>query len=295
VAFLYVAHEHRTNVPSVSDNRRFTNYLNEQKEIEGMRADLNRYEDKWTAQAFDCHDGTKHDDLAFWTRLATESESPTLELACGTGRVVMPLAQAGLQVVGLEISQNMLAIARRKLARAEPEVRARVRLVQGDMTSFALQEQFGLIFIAFHSFQALLARDEQRGCLECCRRHLQPDGKLALNVFHPRLSLLAAPGSGDPAPEEFVGPEGVMVRETGHTDFDIANQRLTAQLQYECTASDGQVTVRKHLLELRYFFRFEMEWMLETCGLEVEALYGNFDRSPFRAESPEMIFVARTT
>ena len=257
-----------------------------------MKADLNRYEDPWTAEVYDFAYGTKEDDLAFWSQLAGEAEGPALELACGTGRVAIPLARARHRVTGLDISPNMLAVARTRLAREPVEVRSRLRLVQGDMTSFDLGERFALIFIAYHSFQALTSRVGQRRCLESCARHLDAKGRLAINVFNPRLSTLAA-GAGDYGPDEYSGPNGVIVRETAHTEFDIANQRLFWRPAYECTAPDGKVTMRQHLAELRYFFRFEMEWMLEACGFEVEALYGDFERSPFRAESGEMIFAAR--
>jgi SAM-dependent methyltransferase len=257
-----------------------------------MKADLNRYEDPWTAEVYDFQSGTKEDDLAFWLRLAGESEGPVLELACGTGRVAIPLARAGHRVTGLDVSPNMLAVARAKLAREPAEVHSRLRLAQGDMTSFDLGERFGLIFIAYHSFQALTSRAQQRRCLECCTRHLRSRGRLAINVFNPRLSTLVA-GVRDGGPDDYLGPDGVMVRETWRTEFDTANQRLFWRPAYECTAPDGQVTTRRHMAELRYFFRFEMEWMLEACSFELEALYGNFDRSPFAAESPEMIFIAR--
>ena len=259
-----------------------------------MKPDLNRYEDPWTADIYDFQVGAKGDDLAFWTQLAKEANGPVLELACGTGRVAIPLARTGFAVTGLDISPNMLAVARRKLEQEPAEVRSRLRLVQANMCDFDLSDSFGLIFIAFHSFQALLERNDHTSCLTCCRRHLRPDGRLALSVFNPRFSNLAA-GTADHEPDEYLGPEGVKIRETWRTEFDTASQRLVGRPRYECTSPDGRVAVRTHLLELRYFFRFEMEWMLEACGFELAALYGNFDRTPFAADSPEMIFVARRT
>ena len=258
-----------------------------------MKADLNRYEDPWTAEVYDYQSGLKDDDLAFWAALATEADGPILELASGTGRVAIPLARAGHQVTGLDVSPNMLAVARGKLEREAPEVRSRLRLVEGNMSGFSLDQEFGSIFIAFRSFQALLTLREQRRCLESCARHLRNDGRLAINVFNPRLSNLIKTGDRGQDPLEYMGPDNATVLETWQTEFDTANQRLVGRGRYECTMPNGVVTIREHLLELRYFFRFEMEWMLEACGFEVEALYGNFDRSPFTADSPEMIFVAR--
>lgn len=260
-----------------------------------MKSDLNRYEDEWTAEVYDYQVGQAWGDrdVPFWLTLAKETGGPVLELACGTGRVLLPLARAGLQVTGLDISPHMLAVARRKLEKEEPEVQARVQLVEGDMRDFALGERFGLVLIPFRSFQALLERGDQRRCLGCCASHLRPGGRLAIDVFNPRLSRVSTAGGVDEGPREYIGPDGVAVRQMGHTDYDLADQRLVNRVRYECGAPGGGVTVRGHALELRYFFRFEMEWMLEACGFEVESLYGDFERNQFSADSPEMIFVAR--
>src|SRR5574340_383525 len=157
------------------------------------RPDMNRYEDAWTAEVYDYEqaDGWGERDVPFYLDLAAEFPGPTLELACGTGRVTLPLARNGVEITGLDISPNMLAVAARKLAAEPREVRERVRLVPGDMSAFNLGARFPLIVIPFRAFQAMLTREEHRGCLRCCREHLRPDGRLAINVFNPRLSRLA--------------------------------------------------------------------------------------------------------
>lgn len=260
-----------------------------------MKDDLNRYEDPWTAEVYDFANAAEMSqrDLPFWLALAEESGGPVLELACGTGRVLLPLARAGHEITGLDISPHMLAVAKRKPDQEPPEAQARVRLVEGDMRDFALDRRFGLILIPYRSFHALLERSDQRNCLQRCAAHLKPGGRLAIDVFDPRLARISTPGGVDESPCEYPGPDGIIVRQSGHTDYDLPNQRLAWHARYECTAPDGTITVREHSLELRYFFRLEMEWMLEACGFEVEALYGDFDRRPFKGEGREMIFVAR--
>jgi hypothetical protein len=84
-----------------------------------------------------------------------------------------------------------------------------------------------------------------------------------------------------------------MVCWSGETEYDLASQTLRSRWRYERTTSSGETTISQHVLALHYFFRFEMEWMLEACGFEIEALYGDFDRGEFAADSSEMIFVAR--
>jgi SAM-dependent methyltransferase len=258
-----------------------------------VKADLNRYEDPWTAEVYDYQTQGRGNDVPFWLALAKEAEGETMEIASGTGRVLLPLARAGVRVTGLDASEAMLSVAHRKLQGEPIEVARRVTFVEGDMTRFDLGRRFGLIIIPFSAFQVLLTRADQRACLERCRAHLGPAGRLAIDVFNPGLARLTSPAPVPEDPREFAGPGGETVLWSGETEYDLAAQTLRSRWRYERTAPGGETTVSQHLLQLHYFFRFEMEWMLEACGFEVEALYGDFERSPFTADSPEIIVVAR--
>jgi SAM-dependent methyltransferase len=258
-----------------------------------MKEPVQLYNDEWSAEIYYGYQVTgPSDDFPFWQSLAEATGGPVLELACGTGRLLLPLARAGIEMVGLDLSPFMLAVTRRKLEQEPPEVQARCRLAKSTMADFSLGRQFGLIYIPAHGFQLLLTRGEQRSCLTSCARHLRPDGLLVMNVFNPRLDLLANPAGHEDGPSDFQGPGGVTIMCHGHSQYDLANQMVSGSWSYKYDSDQGHV-VREYSLTLRYSFRFEMEWMLEACGFEVEALYGNFDRGEFTAESPEMIFVAR--
>ena len=257
-----------------------------------MKEPVRLYDDEWSAEIYD-YEVQGLDDLPLWQSLAASAVGPVLELACGTGRLLLPLARAGFSVTGLDASQFMLAVARRKLAQEDHGVRARCRLVDGNMGRFALEERFGLIYIPARSFQILPTRDEQRSCLECCARHLRPDGRLAIDVFNPRLDLLISPEGHRVGPTEFEGPDGASIVHESHAQYDRASQALTADWWYVARDEEGTATRHDYRLEMRYLLRFEMEWMLEACGFEVEALYGDFERGEFSADSPELIFVAR--
>ena len=129
-------------------------------------------------------------DIAFYDRLAQAAGGPVLELGCGTGRIALALAQAGLSVTGVDVSAGMLALARRKSERLAAASRC-LTFVEADMARLDLGRRFGMAFIAFRSFQHLLTVDEQRATLTGVRRHLRPDGRLALHLFDPRFDLLA--------------------------------------------------------------------------------------------------------
>jgi ubiquinone/menaquinone biosynthesis C-methylase UbiE len=257
-----------------------------------MSADNILYNHPFPAEIYDA-EYQKLEDLPFWSDLAAVAGDPTLELACGTGRLVLPLARTGHDITGIDLSPHMLGIARRKLAQEQPEVQARVRLLDGDMRDFSLDKQFRLIFIAFRSFQILPSPESQRQCLENCCRHLAPGGLLAFNVFSPRLDLMSKPEGADFDHGSFTLADRTVVKETAHAVYDNVQQLLLANLRYECTTPDGGVICHEFSLQMRYLYRFELEWMLEACGFEVEAIYGNYDRSPYQAGSPEIIAVAR--
>ena len=153
------------------------------------------------------------DDAAFWRGMAEGAVAgPLLELGCGTGRVLIPLARAGFEMTGLDLSPQMLEVCRAKLADEPEDVRRRVTLVTGDMTSFELDGRFAAIFCAFNSFHHLRTIEQQMGCLERCRRHLLPGGVLVLDLFNP-----------DPAPPD--GPESARRRASRTTRAQLPPNR----------------------------------------------------------------------
>lgn len=123
-------------------------------------------------------------DVEFYLDSARRFGGPILELGTGTGRVLIPLADAGHEVVGVDLSRPMLDRAAAKL-RERPEPTSRVRLVEGDMTSFDLDQQFALALVPARSFQHVVTPEGQRLALNCIRRHLLPGGHLILDLFDP--------------------------------------------------------------------------------------------------------------
>ncbi len=130
------------------------------------------------------------EDTQFLLEQATITGGPILELACGTGRVLWPLAEAGFEITGLDLNRPMLAQAEGKAAARPADVRARARFLQSGMQEFDLKTTFGLVFSTFRSFQALLTVEEQRSCLRSVHRHLRPGGRLVLDLFDPQLDRL---------------------------------------------------------------------------------------------------------
>lgn len=256
---------------------------------------FNLYE--FTAAFYDVtYNRMRQTDVGFYVDLHRETPGGTLEIACGTGRVLIPSARTGGAITGLDFSKTMLEVCRKNLAEEPPEVRARVTLVEGNMTDFDLGRTFALITIPFRPFQHLVTVAAQRACLACVREHLARGGRLVFDVFHPNPQYLVDYPDFDAAKidtSETALPDGRTVsrasRITGH---HRAEQYNDVELIYDVTWPDGR---RERLVQpfpMRYYYRYELEHLLELCGFRVVELYGNFDRSPFADDSPEMIFVA---
>jgi ubiquinone/menaquinone biosynthesis C-methylase UbiE len=234
------------------------------------------------------------DDAAFYERIGREVGGPALELACGTGRIAVPLAEGGLQVTGVDRSEAMLTIARRKLAALPAEVQERLILVHQDMSALNLGRRFGLVFVPARSFQHLLTIDLQRKSLEAIRRHLEPTGRLALHLFDPRLDWLidthiSLPGLSGTHPETGRRYVGEILR----TNFDHLNQVRRDLWRYAEIGPNGEVLAEDtREMALRWTYRWELHHLLHLCGLAVEAEHSDFAGSA-PAYGEELVLVAR--
>jgi SAM-dependent methyltransferase len=250
--------------------------------------------DKLSSGFYDYH--AKRGDIKFFTDFALESGGPVLELGCGTGRVLIPTARAGVEITGLDLSAEMLKLCRAKLD-AEPEdIRARAILVQADMRSFQLQHRFSLATITFGPFNNILTVQDQLDCLACINRHLEVGGRLVFDVFFckPEELLIRKDTAIVSGRAPFRMPDGRSV--TWGLFFhsvDYQNQIIHEQLTYDILYPDGRRECLVYPAPLRFFFRFEVEHLLARAGFIVEAVYADFDKTPFGDKPPEeLIFVA---
>lgn len=238
-------------------------------------------------------------DVTFFVDLATEARGPVLELGCGTGRVLIPTARAGVNITGVDVSPGMLAVCRRKLVHETPTVQSRVRLVESDMRRFDLGESFHLVTIPFRPFQHLVHVSDQLECLARIRQHLSDGGKLVIDVFNPLLSVLAGEdlSTEESAGPDFVTPDG---RKVVHTHRVVARNRhqqiIDVELIYTVTHPDGRLERIVHAFPFRYFFYYELEHLLSRAGFTVDAVFADYEKNPYGSKYPgELIFVASRT
>ena len=236
-------------------------------------------------------------DVDFYVETARLSGGPVLELGSGTGRVLIPTARQGIQIVGLDVSPSMLEVCQKQLMLEPEEVQARVQLKQADMRDFSLGQVFKLVTIPFRPFQHLITVKDQLACLECVHQHLMEHGRLVLDVFNPSLEALTRDDIGQEIGEEpeFTTPDGrSVIRWHKIVSRDRFNQINHVELIYYVTHPEGQQERLVHSFPMRYFFRFEIEHLLVCSGFEIEQLYADFDKSPYGSKYPgELILVAK--
>ena len=236
-------------------------------------------------------------DVAFYVEMARESGGPVLEIGCGTGRVLIPTAQSGIEIVGLDLSPRMLALCQEKLSREPADVQARAQLIRADMRRFDVGRRFRLVTTPFRPFQHLITVGDQLSCLSSIRRHLVDGGRLVLDLFNPDINRLVDEKyrSEQEDEEPFTMPDGRrVVRRNRIASLDLHNQVQDVELIYYVIHPDGREERLVHAFPFRYLFRFEAEHLLARSGFQVEDVYADFDRSPYGSKYPgELIFIAR--
>jgi len=236
-------------------------------------------------------------EIDYYLKLANavrEKRQAVLDIACGTGRVALRLAQTGVRVVGMDLSADMLAVAQQK-TRDLPDV----RWVVGDMRAFDLGEQFGLVIVPVHSFQFMLTVQDQMDCLQSIRRHLLPGGLLVIHVDANDLTWLGEIQPEKNPPFEAAGivthPQtGARMRSQLKWVYERSTQTATLYKIWEELGDEDTVINRLELepMPMHVVFRFEMEHLLCRAGLHVLCIYGDFYEHPFAEDSSDMIWLA---
>jgi SAM-dependent methyltransferase len=228
------------------------------------------------------------EDIPFWISLAREFGGPVLELGCGTGRVLAPLAEAGFYVYGLDHDAEMLSFL---LANLPPHLNPRVHIFLAELSAFHLGIQFPLIIMPCNTLSTL-PRQTRQACLALVCRHLSPQGMFATSLPNP-LAFRDLPVYGDSQIEDtLIDPiTGNPIQVS--SEWEIEAARFIVRWHYDRTITGGKterLTVAvSHDQALREDYLAE----LGSAGFDEVASYGSFSRSPYRAASPELIFLAR--
>ncbi|MBN2547526.1 MAG: class I SAM-dependent methyltransferase [Anaerolineales bacterium] len=226
-------------------------------------------------------------DIPFWLSLADHCNGPILELGCGTGRVLLPLARAGRQVFGIDNDPAMLSF----LSHSIPgELSQQVSLVQADFTRFCLKKQFELIIMPCNTYSTLTEPD-RRATIECLRNQLSPAGIFAVSMPNPYL-LRHLPAHAEPEVEEsFCLPtngQPVQVSSAWNRTQDV----FTLNWYYDLLFPDGSVERISACIQHQLTPVKELLEEMREIGLHPDTLYGNFDPSEYTQTADHLIILA---
>jgi SAM-dependent methyltransferase len=235
---------------------------------------------------YHAHHNRYLEDLPFWLNQAAQAGSPILELGCGTGRVVIPLAQSGYQAFGLDHDLSMLRYLKDHIPLS---VHNSTHLMAADLCEFNLMGKFPLIILSCNTYSTL--NDTQRqGCLRCVRNHLQNQGIFAVSIPNPEL-LIGLPNRGaEELEDEFIHPDtGNPVQVSNF--WNRTKNSLKTTCVYDHLFPDGSVDRQmapsiQHIVPLNTHIT-----EVERAGLQVNHIYGGYDRSVYSSESPYLILL----
>jgi SAM-dependent methyltransferase len=235
-------------------------------------------------------------DLPFYVDLAKQSGGPVLEIACGTGRVLLNIAREGIRIDGVDNSPSMLRVLKRKLEREAPGVGERVTIHEGDMRRFRLNKKYRLAIIPFRPMQHMYTVQDQVDALTSAAAHLQENGRLAFDVFYPKFDLLMS-GIG----QETLDLEWTLNREKTRVvrryfrkeSVDKIQQIFLGSLIFRTYDGDRLVLEETEPLKLSYYTYPHLQALFLLTGWEPVEEYGSFARTPLDNSAGEMIFVLR--
>jgi SAM-dependent methyltransferase len=237
------------------------------------------------APFYDLEHGHFRADIDFYLRLF--DPCPVLEVGVGTGRIALPLAEAGFDVWGVEPSQAMLELASRRLTG-----HGIVHLVRAALPALQLARHFPAAIMPLNVLWHLPDAGSQLKSLRAIRHHLDPGGLLCIDTSNP-LTLADRGSDGDMRMRFTRSHEGGRVTCMSAAWDDEENQTIRLELIYDIADEHGAVTRSQTRLELRYAFGDELEATVREAGFQVRQIYGSYDLDPYDEESPNLIVVAQ--
>jgi len=230
-------------------------------------------------------------DIAFYVELATALGGPVLELGGGTGRVAIPIAKAGIDVVCVDLMESMLDRARVRLAKLPRALRDRIELVQGDLRTVDLGRRFPLVISPFNVLMHLYTRQDVEAALATVRRHCARGGRFAFDVLLPDPASLALDPMRFYKSRPITHPrDGARYGYAESFEYDHDAQVQTTVIRFE-RLEDGEELFDR-LMQRQYFPR-ELEALLHYNGFEVLRHDGGFDGAPIGSASDSQVVIAR--
>ncbi len=224
------------------------------------------------------------DDLPFYRRRIEEFGQPVLELACGTGRLTIPLRQSGVDIDGIDVSTDMLHLARHKAR----EAGVRVALGVGDVRQFIRDRRYAVILYPFNAIAHIHTVDDFLACMGCVKRHLTPGGVLIVDMFVPDFRYLIRDPNGRFPVASYEHPDGLgTVQVTENNHYDPSTQ-INHIVWYTRIGNRAETSVRNNM---KLYYPQEFEALFRLAGFRIMHRYGNYDDSPFSSDSEKQLLI----
>lgn len=237
-------------------------------------------------------------DVEWYTEHACTLGGPVLEIGAGTGRTLLPIARAGVDITGIDRDEGMLSYLRSKLAREPVEVTSHITLQLADMREFGLGKRFSMVTVPYRAFLHNVTRRDQVAAAAMCREHLEPGGLLAMNVFLPSMRYMSRHSGVTDGVWRFGGelehPEGGRIISSEMSHFDNDHQRILTYLRFEHISEDGHIAETwMQRMELSYLHPGDVRHILTLAGFTDIHIAGGFAGEELMRDGEEMVVTAR--
>ena len=245
------------------------------------------------ARFYDAEIGDKTDDLLLYQRLSDQYPGEILDVGCGTGRVLIHLAQAGCRTHGIDSDAAMLDRLARKL-RSMPHLQDHISYAHADARRYDCEREFALILLSYNALMHFHEQESQIALLGKLRGWLADEGRLVIDLPNAGAAFAAQDTDALTLERTFLEPEsGHQIMLQSVSWLDRAAQILHVEWIYDEMDGDGQIKRMIAPHQLRYFFLPELTLLLKLCGFAVDAVYGDTDETPFEDGCERMIVFAR--
>jgi SAM-dependent methyltransferase len=238
---------------------------------------------------YHAHHQNYHEDLPFWQLLAHQHGNPILELGCGTGRVLLPLAKSGHKIFGIDNSPIMLQFLNEQIT---PDLQSNIFLINGDMTNFTIETQFQLIISPCNTYSTI-GVDLRPAMLTCIFDHLAPGGVFGVSIPNPEILSALADSTSEPEIETIFNHPVTGYPVQVSTYWERNANVLTFIWHYDHLFPNGHIeritSSTDHQLSSKDQYLREML----AANFSIQSTYGNFESGPFTSDSTDLIIVAR--
>lgn len=249
--------------------------------------------DRYSSDFYDYY--ATREDIDFYLDYAKKTDGEILDVGCGTGRILIPVARLGKRITGIDKSDFMLDNLRQKLKKEPDATRQYVSIVTSDICGFRLDKTFSLAVIPFGPFNYLINTDEQLNCLSCIHNHLDNNGLLVFDVWYPdNKELIKSEHDYHVVKDQpyFTMEDGRKVQwGIINTSVDYNKQIIYEEMYYNVDYPDGRKEKLVYPSPVRFFYRYEIEHLLSRAGFTIRKLYSDFDRNEFGRTYPSELII----